>query len=77
MCESPRTIKHGNYELTNYRPRAVAIYRCNEGYIPPKFGLGSIIICRDNGTWDRNPAECKFFAFNGYLPKDEVNKVFV
>ncbi len=39
-------------------------------------GFGSII-CRDDGTWDRYPAECKLFAFNSYLPKDEVNKVFV
>ncbi len=76
MCERPRAIEHGNYELTNYRPRAVAIYHCNVGYIPVMDGFGSII-CRDDGTWDRYPAECKLFAFNSYLPKDEVNKLFV
>ena len=43
MCERPRAIEHGNYELTNYRSRAVAIYHCNEGYIPVMDGFGSIM----------------------------------
>ncbi len=39
--------------------------------------IAFVALCRDSGTWDRYPAECKLFAFNSYLPKDEVNKVFV
>ncbi len=44
MCEWPRAIEHGKYELTNYRPHAVAIYHCNKGYIPVMNGFGSIIM---------------------------------